>query len=153
MVETLEVCLPVTHVLVVDSVDNMLAQNQKGLVGVGLPSKQVGRNQVGLMYRGALIATTDGGQYLLAKPGEICFEVHKQGWRRENPRERFVTVQQVLRISLDHDVHSVEQSLQIPLLDKWCAEIGHDEVTDEHHLLIGQVNQHRIMSLTALDRD
>src|SRR5262249_26229910 len=99
MVETLEVCLPVTHVLIVDSVDDMLAQNQKGLEGVGLPGKQVRRNQVGLMYRGALIATTDGGQNLLAKPREICFQVRKQGWRRENPRERFVTVQQMLRIS------------------------------------------------------
>src|SRR5262245_39787740 len=105
------------------------------------------------MYRGALISATDGGQYLLSQPGEISLQMRKHGWGREASREWLVTVQQVLRISFDHYVHSVEQALQIALLDKGRAEIGHDAVTHEHHLLIGQIDEHSVVSLTALNRD
>ena len=80
------------------------------------------------MYRGALISTTDGSQYLLSQPYEICLQVSQQGWRREVSRNRLVTVQQVLRIFLKHYVNGVEQALKITVLVKGRADIGHDAV-------------------------
>src|SRR5262249_28334730 len=105
------------------------------------------------MYRGALISTTDGRQYLLSQPCEICFQVGQHGWRFEISRDRLVTVQQVLRILLDHYINSVEQSLKITVLVKGRADIGHDAVTHEEHLLIGQMDEHAVLSLTTLNRD
>src|SRR5262249_36278759 len=80
MVEALQVCFPVAHVLVIDPVDDMLAHNQIGLIGVVLVGKEVRRDQVRLMYRGAFIAAADSGQHLLSQPYEICLQVGKQGW-------------------------------------------------------------------------
>src|SRR5262249_49601235 len=105
------------------------------------------------MDRGALITTTDGGQYLLSQPCEIRLQMRKQRWRGENSRERLVTVEQVLGISFDHYVDAIEKSLQITLFDEGGPQIGHDEVTHKHHPLIRQVDEHRVMSLTALNRD
>src|SRR5215831_7431930 len=105
------------------------------------------------MYRGALVSTTDGSQHLLSQPYEICLQVGQQGWRLEISRDRLVTVQQVLRIFLEHYINGVEQALKITVLVKGRADIGHDAVPHEQHLLIGQIDEHAVLSLTTLNRD
>src|SRR6266446_2536046 len=64
-----------------------------------------------------------------------------------------MTVQQVSRIPLDHYVDGIEESIEVTLYDERCAEIRHDEITREHHVLIRQVHKHRIVCLATLYRD
>src|SRR4030095_12186947 len=46
MSQTLEIRLPVPNVLIIDSVDYMLAQDVIGLMGIGLIGEEIRRNEV-----------------------------------------------------------------------------------------------------------
>src|SRR5215471_1523611 len=59
----------------------------------------------------------------------------------------------MLRVSLDHDIDGIEQSLEIAFVDKGRAEIRHDAVAHEHHLLRRKVDEHGIASLAAAYRN
>src|SRR5262245_41852141 len=153
MSHTLKVGLPVPNVLIVDSVDHMLAQDEVGLKGIGLSGQEVRRDEVCLVNSCTLITTANGREHLLSQPYKIRLQVRQQRWRREVSGDRLVTVQQVLRIPLDHYINSVEQALQVTLLDKGRAEIRHEAVTHEHYLLVRQIDEHCVVSLTTLNRN
>ena len=61
-----------------------------------------------------------------------------------------MTVKQIPWIFLHHDVDRIEQPIQASLFNEGGAEIGHDEVTDEHHAVIGKMNKKRIVGFSPL---
>src|ERR1700730_5912940 len=105
------------------------------------------------MDRATLIAAARRGQDLLAQPCQIYFELRQHGGRGEISRERLMAMEQVPRILLYHDIDRIQQPLKIALLDERCAEVRHDEIADEQNALIGQVNEHRIVSFASLHRN
>jgi hypothetical protein len=93
MVQTLKVRLPIAHILVIQPVDHVLAQDQVRQMRSGLRREQLGRNQVLSMNIGALVPATDRRQHLFAQPGEVLLERAEERRRRKVPCERFVPVQ------------------------------------------------------------
>src|SRR4029077_17041082 len=150
MIESLKVCLPIADVLIVKPVDDMFAQDQIGQVDIGPAVEQARRSQVGLVYRSALIAAADGYQDLLAQPFQVGFELRQQCSRGEIPREGLVAMEQILRILLNDDINRVQQPLQIAFLNEGRTDIRHDEIADEHDAQIGQMDEHGVVSFTAL---
>src|SRR5215471_13352584 len=73
--------------------------------------------------------------------------------RGEDPRERFVAVQQALRILAHDHIQCLEQSLQITILIERCSQIRHDDIPHEHDSFLGEINQHGIMCFTAMSRE
>src|SRR5215831_1373130 len=71
--------------------------------------------------------------------------------RREVPRQRFVTVQHITWMFLDCNIDCVEKAFEVTFHDKWRSNVRHDEITDEHHAQFGQVNEHGVMRLSAMD--
>src|SRR5262249_43910896 len=65
---------------------------------------------------------------------EVCFKLCQHGGRGEIPCERLVAMKQITGIAL---------------LDERCAQIRHNEVTDEHNVLIRQVDQHCVVSFSS----
>src|SRR5215467_8855967 len=59
-------------------------------------------------------------------------------------------MEQIPGILLHHDVDRIEQTLKVALLDERCAQIRHNEITDEHNALIRQVDQHCVVSFSSL---
>src|SRR6267143_5659087 len=152
MFEALQVRLPIADVLIIKTVDDVFAQDKVWLIDIGLVVEQARRNQVCLMYRATLIAAARCGQDLLAQPYKIYFELRKHRGGGEIPRERLVAMEKLPRILLYHDIDRIQQPLKVALLDERCAEIRHDEITDEQNALIRQGNEHRIVGFASLHR-
>src|SRR5262249_12000650 len=68
-------------------------------------------------------------------------------------RERLVPVQQMLRVSAHDHAERIEKSLQIALFGEGSPEIRHDAVAHEHDPLLGKIDEHRVVRLTAPNRD
>src|SRR5260370_29052759 len=64
-----------------------------------------------------------------------------------------MAMEQIPRIFLYHDIDRIHQPLKVALLDKRCAEIRHDEITDKQNVLLGQVDEHCIVSFAPLHRN
>src|SRR5437868_6235687 len=64
-----------------------------------------------------------------------------------------MAVQEVLRVFLSYDIDGIEQSLKVAFLNKGSSYIGHDEVADEHGVLIRNVDQHCVVRLSTLNRN
>src|SRR5215831_3253713 len=75
MSQTLKVRLPVSDVLIVDSVDHMLAKDVIRLISIGLIGQEIRGDKVCFVDRGALVTTSDGGKNLVAQPCQVGFEV------------------------------------------------------------------------------
>src|SRR5262245_54605507 len=75
MSQTLKVRLPVADVLIVDSVDHMLAKNVIRLISIGLIGKKVRGDEVCFVNRSALITTANRGKHLVAQPCQVGLEV------------------------------------------------------------------------------
>src|SRR5215831_12258485 len=73
--------------------------------------------------------------------------------RGEDPSERLVAVQQVLRILAHDHIQCLEQSLHITIFIERCSQIRHDDIPHEHDFFLGEINQHGIMCFTATSRD
>jgi len=56
MLQSLQVGLPIPYILVVKAVDDVFAQDQKGLIDVRLVLEQSWRNQICLVYCTTLLA-------------------------------------------------------------------------------------------------
>src|SRR5262245_54279875 len=80
-------------------------------------------------------------------------QIRQHDWRRKYTGQRFMTVKQILWILFHHDVDCIEQAIQASLFDKRCAEIRHNKITDEHHPIIGKMDEKRIASFSPVDRD
>src|SRR5215472_15785687 len=52
---------------------------------------------------------------------------------------------------LHDDVDCIEKAIEVTFHDKWCSNVRHDEITDEHRAQFGQVNEHGVMRLSAMD--
>ncbi len=68
-------------------------------------------------------------------------------------RQRLVPVQQILGMRRNQNVDGVKQPLEIAFLYKRRSEVGHDEIANEHDAFLWQVNEHRVVSFSALDGD
>src|SRR5215471_14200873 len=75
MSQALKVRLPVPDVLIVDSVDHMLAKDVIRLISIGLIGQEIGRDEVCFVNRGALVTTANGGKHLVAQPCQVGFEM------------------------------------------------------------------------------
>src|SRR5262249_32166179 len=64
-----------------------------------------------------------------------------------------MTVQHITWMFLHDDIDCIEKAIEVTFHDKWCSNVRHDEITDEHHAQFGQVNEHGIMRLSAMDRN
>src|SRR5215469_7578384 len=62
-------------------------------------------------------------------------------------------MQQMLGMCRDKNVDGVKQPLEIAFRYKRSAEVGHDEIADEHYALIRQINEHGIVGFSSPDRD
>src|SRR5215472_13713874 len=62
-----------------------------------------------------------------------------------------MTVKQISWIFLHHDVNCIEQAIQASLFDKRCAEIRHNEITDEHHAVIRKMDEKPIACSSNLN--
>src|SRR5690242_7001344 len=87
MSEPLKVRLPIADVLIVDSVDHVLAQDVVRLVSIGLRGQEIRRDEVCLMNRGPVVTTTNGREHLVLQPGQISFQVAENQSGAEVPRE------------------------------------------------------------------
>src|SRR5215471_19902968 len=58
-------------------------------------------------------------------------------------------MKQIPRILLHYDVDRVQQPLQVSFFDERRAEVRHDEIADEQHAQIRQVDEQGIVSFTA----
>src|SRR5215471_12987773 len=99
MSQALKVRLPVTHILIVDSVDDVLTQDEVRLVGIGLGGQEIRRDEVRFVNGGTLIATANSREHLVSQPCQILFQMAENQRRGEVSRERLMPVQQVLGIS------------------------------------------------------
>src|SRR5262249_2859208 len=75
MSQTLKVRLPVPDVLIVDSVDHMLAKDVIRLINIGLIGQEIRRDEICLVNRSALVTTANSVEYLVAQPYQIGFQV------------------------------------------------------------------------------
>src|SRR5215831_7936893 len=62
-------------------------------------------------------------------------------------------MQQMLRMRGDKNVDRIKQALEIAFRYERSAEVRHDEIADEHHALIRQVDEHGVVSFASPDRD
>src|SRR5215471_12512439 len=85
------------------------------------------------------------------QPREVRLQLGEQLRRREVPRQRFVTVQHITWVFLHYNIDCVEKAIEVTFHDKWRSDVRHDEITDEHHAQIFQVNEHGVMRLSAMD--
>src|SRR5215471_4877673 len=81
------------------------------------------------------------------------FQLGEHLRRREVPRQRFMTVQNVTWMFLHDYINCIEKTIEVTFHDEWRSNVRHYEITDEHHAQIGQVNEHGIMSLPAMNRN
>src|SRR5262245_39033102 len=116
MRESLEVRLPVPDILIVEPVDHVLAEDVVGLVGIGLISQEIGRDEVRMMNRGAFVAATDRGEDLVAQPCQVRSQMAENERRGEVPRERLMSMQEVLWALAHDQIDRIEESLKIALL-------------------------------------
>ena len=93
MIESLQVRLPIADVLVVNPVNDVLAQDKLWLIHLRRAAEQARGNQVCLVDHSALIAPARRTHDLLAQPQQVYFELRQHGGRGEIPGERLVTVQ------------------------------------------------------------
>ncbi len=82
MFEALQVRLPIADVLIIETVDDVFAQDKVWLIHIGLVVEQAWGNQVCLMYRATLMASARCRQDLLAQPCQIYFELLAQPTNR-----------------------------------------------------------------------
>src|SRR5713101_1061471 len=153
MVETLEVRLPIADVLVVQPVDHMFSQQEVRQERVGTAVEEAGRDQISLMDCCASVTTADCGQDLIAQPTKVRLQLRQHVCRGEVSRQRLMGVKQIARIFLHDDVDRVEQTLNVPLHDERSTDIGHDEIADEKHAQIGQMNEKSVVCFSAVDGD
>ena len=150
MAHPLQVRLPVADVLVVKTVNNVFPHDQIGQIRVWRAAEQTRRDEIGLVDDGVFIATADCLQDLLPQPDQICLQGGQHRGGSEIPSERFVSVQQVARMFLYHNVNRIEQPLQVAFFDERSSEIRHDKVSDEQHAEVWHLDEHRVRRFAAL---
>jgi hypothetical protein len=62
-----------------------------------------------------------------------------------------MTVQHVTGMFLHYDIDCIEKAIEVTFHDEWRSDVRHDEITDEHHAQFGQVNEHSVMRLSAMN--
>ena len=62
-----------------------------------------------------------------------------------------MTVQHITWMCLHYDIDCIEKAIEVTFHDEWRSNVRHDEITDEHRAQIGQVNEHGVMRLSAMD--
>src|SRR5215831_11060722 len=62
-----------------------------------------------------------------------------------------MTVQHITWMFLHDEIDCVQKPIEVTFHDEWRSDVRHDEITDEHHAQIGQVNEHGVMRLSAMD--
>ncbi len=62
-----------------------------------------------------------------------------------------MTVQHIAWIFLHHNVNRIEQTLQISFYNEWRTDVRHDEIADKEHAQIGQMDEHGIVRLSAVN--
>src|SRR6266496_2253635 len=153
MRQPLKVGLPVPNVLIVDSIDHMLAHDVVGLIGIGLVSQEIRGNKIHFMNRRAFVTSTDGGEHLVPQPCQVSLQVGKNQWRREVPCERLVSMKEVLRVAASDKIKRIEQPGKIALFVERCTQIRHEDVPHEHYFSIGKIDQHGVVGLAPSSRD
>jgi hypothetical protein len=78
----------------------------------------------------------------------MALQIRQHGRRCEYTGQWLMTVKQIPWTFLHHDVDRIQQPIQASLFNERGAKIGHDEVTDEHHTMIGKMDKKRIMSFS-----
>src|SRR5260370_34705580 len=84
-VNSYKASLPITDILVIETVNNVFAHDQIWQVSVRGTAEQIGWNQVGLLNHSSLIAATDRAQHLLAQPAKVRLELRQHGRRCKIP--------------------------------------------------------------------
>src|SRR5438876_2141366 len=64
-----------------------------------------------------------------------------------------MTVQHIAWMFLHDYIDCIEKAIEVTFYDEWCSDVRHDEITDEHHAQIGQMDEYRIVRLSAMDRN
>ena len=64
-----------------------------------------------------------------------------------------MTVEQVLGIKRHHGIDSLKKPRQVAFLIKRSAEVRHNEITDEQHVIFGRMNEHAIDRFSAWNRN
>ena len=92
MSQTLKVRLPIADMLIVDSIDHMLAQDVVRLIDIGLIGKQIRRDEICFVNRGTLVTAADSRDHLVSQPRQIRFQMAENLWCGEDARKRLVPV-------------------------------------------------------------
>src|SRR5882672_103487 len=153
MVKTFEVALPIADILVIESVNHVFSEDQVRQEHVRSAGGESGRNQICTMDLRARVATANCGQHLIAQPAEVYLQLGQHVGGREVPRKRLMTVQHISWILLHDNVDRVEQALEVTLHSKRRAQVRHDEIADKEHAQIGEMDEHGVVRLTAMDGD
>src|SRR5262245_54051649 len=138
--DSLKVRLPIADVLVIQAVNDMLAQEEVWELRCGMVREQVRRDEIGLLDRGIVVAAPDRVQYLFAQPNQVRLQLRQHGWRLKVLSKGLVTMQQIFRVLLNDDIDRLEQPLEVAFLDEWRAEVRHNEIADEHHPQVRQLD-------------
>ena len=85
MVHALKVGLPVTNILIIQSIDHVLAHDEEGQLHLGILTDKW-RHQVLVMNRCPAHPISDTLQSLLIKPYEMDFELGEKRRRVPDPR-------------------------------------------------------------------
>src|SRR5215471_2236513 len=64
-----------------------------------------------------------------------------------------MTVQHIAWMRLHDYIDCIEKAIEITFRDEWCSNVRHDEITGEHYAQVGQMNEHRIVCLSTMDRN
>src|SRR5262249_29995047 len=136
MLDSLQVGLPISYILVVKAVDDVFAQDEIGLIDIRLVPDQARRNQICLVYCTALLAAPYRAQNFFSKPYEVSLEKRKHRSGGKISRQRLVTMQQMLGMRCDKNVNGIKQPLEIAFLYKKGAEGGHDENANRNPTLM-----------------
>src|SRR5215469_16773222 len=64
-----------------------------------------------------------------------------------------MAVQDVARIFLHDHIHCVKQALKVALVHERRTNVRHDEVASEKHSQFGQMDEHRVMRFSAMNRN
>ena len=124
MVETREIRLPITDVLVIETINHVFAQDEVRPLHIRLAVEQTRGDQVCLVDRATLVTPARRGQHLVAQPPQVGLELCQHFGGGEIPRERLVAMKQKPGILLHHDVNGIQQALQVALLDERAPRYG-----------------------------
>src|SRR5215467_1961691 len=118
MSQTPKVRLPIPDVLIVNSVDHMLAQDVVRLMGIRLMGQEIRRDKICFVNGGPFVSATDSREHLVSQPSQIRFQVTENHGRSEVSRERFVPMQEMFWIPAYRHINRIKQSLQVTVLIK-----------------------------------